>query len=70
MNAGLGRILCDVRCNNRGVGLGLSRWGEAKLLEQNGRDDQADWPNVIDPLEIRITLDFRSHARHPDDGQR
>ena len=70
LEPGLGRIFSDVRRNDRGVGLGLPRWGEAKLLEQNGRHDQADRPDEIDPLEIRITLDFRRHARHPDDGQR
>ena len=70
LKPGLGRIFSDVRRNNRGVGLALSRWGKPKLLKQNGRHDQADWPNVVDPLEIRITLEFRSHAGHPDDGQR
>ena len=59
-----------MRRNNGVVGLGLSHGARPKLLEQNGRHDQADWPDVIDPLEIRIALDFRRHAHHPDDGQR
>ena len=70
LNAGFDESSPTCAAIDRGVGLGLPRRGETELLEQDRRDDQADRPDEVEPFEIGIALDFRRHARHPDDGQR
>jgi hypothetical protein len=70
LQGGRGGVVADMLGDNQAIGLGLPRRREAQLLEQDGRDDQADRLDVVQPFQVGIALELGRHAAHPEAGQR
>ena len=67
---GLGKLRADNLGNLAGVDWRLPERQQPQFLEERRRDDEAHRGHMVEPFEIGIAIDFRSHGAYPDTGQR
>jgi hypothetical protein len=66
----LGKFRADYLRNLPGLDRCLPERQQPQFLEEGRRDDEAHRGNMVEPFEIGIAIDFRSHGAYRDTGQR
>ena len=67
---GLGKFRANNLANLAGVDGRLPERQKPQFLEEGRSDDKANRRHMVEPFEIGVAIDFRSHRAYPDTGQR